>query len=550
VGGRCLGFGNQGFHHEDPLTFALLNGKSAGCAMKRFLQRYYAFIIAAAVLVPHVRLFDFVTDDAYISFRYARNLALHGQLVFNLGERVEGYTNFLWTVVLALGIKLGLGPVVLSRFLGVALGIGTLAVVVRMSLRLADEQRSRWHLVAPLLLASMGAYACWCTGGLETQLFTFLITLAFDRVLGEVTVGKGCASAVAFAFAAMTRPEGVLFFGLVVLFRVLTNLRREHRLLPQKHEFAWAGLFLALFGPYFVWRWHYYSWPFPNTFYVKSSGATGTWKLGTFYLRRFSEDYGVHFLILLALVGRAAKHDDRRRDLRLLAGLVCVAFAAYVVKVGGDFMGLYRFILPVVPLGAAVLAESTRRLYTQLRLRLGTWIPAIAFFMIGAGYVAGSMHTNRQALTHIGADNGIDTPAYLKKYAEERIPPGQWLGKYRRPDDIMSVGGAGVIPYYSEIPSYDVFGLVDATIAHDPRMTVSNRPGHQKWGSDEYILSRKPTLMTHRYCLGSSCPVDNGWIPPGYEWVRATTTGYGKGTSYYSFLKRRDRAFGPFPAMP
>ena len=77
--------------------------------MKRFLRRYYAAIVAAAVLLPHAHLFDFVTDDAFISFRYARNLALHGQLVFNLGERVEGYTNFLWTVILALGIKLEIG---------------------------------------------------------------------------------------------------------------------------------------------------------------------------------------------------------------------------------------------------------------------------------------------------------------------------------------------------------------------------------------------------------------------------------------------------------
>src|ERR1035437_3918387 len=100
--------------------------------MKRSLWRYYAILVATAVLVPHARLFYFVTDDAYISFRYARNLALHGQLVFNLGERVEGYTNFLWTVILALGIKLDVGPVALSRFLGVAFGIATLAVVVRM----------------------------------------------------------------------------------------------------------------------------------------------------------------------------------------------------------------------------------------------------------------------------------------------------------------------------------------------------------------------------------------------------------------------------------
>ncbi len=518
--------------------------------MKRFLGRYYAFIVAATVLVAHARLFDFVADDAFISFRYARNLALSGQLVFNLGERVEGYTNFLWTVVLALGIKLGLGPVALSRFLGVAFGIATLAVVVRMSLRLAGERPSRWHLVAPLLLATMGAYACWCSGGLETQLFTFLVTLGFDLVLTEVARGKGHASAVAFALAAMTRPEGVMFFALASLFRFLTNLRRERRVLPRKFELVWLGLFIGLFAPYFVWRWHYYGWLFPNTFYVKSSGAKGTWKLGVFYLRRFCEDYGVYFLILLAILGRAARDDDRRRDVRLLAALVWLAFAVYVVKVGGDFMGLYRFILPVIPLGAVVLAESVRRIYARLSPSLGAWVPAIALVLVGLGFVAGSAHTSRQALTYVGADNGIDTPAYLKQYAEERIPVGQWLGRYKRPDDLMTVGGAGVIPYYSEIPAYDIFGLVDATIAHDPHMTTSNRPGHEKWGSDQYMLSRKPTLITHRYCIGGSCPVNNGWTPPGYEWVRATTSPPGQKPSYYSFLKRRDRAFGPFPRAP
>src|SRR5512142_2157541 len=233
--------------------------------MRRFLRRYYPLLLATAVLLPHARLFDFVTDDAYISFRYARNLALSGELVFNLGERVEGYTNFLWTVLLALGIKLGIGPVMLSRFLGVAFAIGTLAVVVRMSLRLAGERRSRWNLVAPLMLASMGAFACWCSGGLETQLFTFLVTLGFDLVLGEVTLGRGCASAAAFAFAGMTRPEGALFFALVACFRLVTNLRRERRLLPRQHELCWAGLFAVLFVPYFLWRWRYYGWVFPNT---------------------------------------------------------------------------------------------------------------------------------------------------------------------------------------------------------------------------------------------------------------------------------------------
>jgi hypothetical protein len=513
--------------------------------MLAVLRRYWPVLVATAVLLPHARSFDFVTDDAYISFRYAANLAEHGQLVFNLGERVEGFTNFLWTVLLAAGMKLGQGPVATSRFLGVAFGVGTLALVVRMSLRLSGQRPSAWHLVAPTLLAAMGAFACWCTGGLETQFFTFLSFLGFELLLSEISAQHGFASAAVFALAAMTRPEGVLFFALGGFFRLLTVVGRERRLLPRRNEWAWLVLFAVLFVPYFLWRWRYYGWPFPNTFYVKSSGGAGTLVRGAYYLRRFAEDYGVPFFILLALLGRPDAGDRNRRDFWRLTALVWLVFAAYVVKVGGDFMGLYRFILPVVPFGAVIVQESLRRLTQRLRPVVGRPVLVLAGAALAVAFVAGSLRVSRTARTFIGADNGIDTPAYLKKYAEDRIPIGQWFAKHAHPDDLMTVGGAGVIPYYSGIPAYDVFGLVDAHIAHDPHMSASDRPGHQKWGSDPYMLSRNPTLITHKYCLPGPCAEEHAWTPAGYEWVNAAIPGARPTT--YSFLKRRDRSFGPFP---
>src|SRR4051794_18934740 len=113
------------------------------------LRRYWPVVVAAALLVPHALLFDFVNDDAYISFRYARNLVEHGQLVFNPGERVEGFTNFLWTLLLAGGIKLGLSPVLTSRFLGIAFGVGTLAGLVPPVPRPHPGQPAPRHPVGP-----------------------------------------------------------------------------------------------------------------------------------------------------------------------------------------------------------------------------------------------------------------------------------------------------------------------------------------------------------------------------------------------------------------
>src|SRR4051794_4120524 len=521
------------------------------------VRRYWPVVVAAVLLVPHALLFDFVNDDAYISFRYAKNLAEHGQLVFNLGERVEGFTNFSWTVLLALGIKLGVSPVLASRFLGVAFAVGTLALAMRLSLRLDDERPSPWHAFAPLALAATGAFACWCTGGLETQLFTFLSLLAWDRLLDEVATGRGQASGAAFALAGMTRPEGLLFFGLAGLFRAGRNLVRERRLLPRRNELAWVGLFLAVFGPYFAWRWHYYGWPFPNTFYVKSSGGHGTYELGIYYLRRFGEDYGAFFLVPLTLVGWPPRGDSRRGDLFALSALVFAVFALYVIKVGGDFMGLYRFILPVLPLGALCVQEAVRALSGRLARTVPWPVLAAAGLGMAAAFAGASWQVSRRAAAaDPPSDNGIDSPGYLKRYADERVPIGLWLGRYAQADDLASVGGAGVIPYYSGLRAFDTFGLVDATIAHDPSMTNSNRPGHQKWVAPWYLFQRRPTLITHEYCLGthqdclSRCVRDPGyWRANGYEWVIAEIPPPTPAPEY-CFLKRLDRSFGPFSASP
>jgi arabinofuranosyltransferase len=505
-------------------------------AMLAILRRYWPVLVATAVLVPHALLFDFVNDDAYISFRYAQNLAQHGELVFNLGERVEGYTNFLWTVLLAGGILVGASPVMVSRFLGVMFGVATLAVAVRLSLRVSGERPSRWHLVAPVGLAATGAFACWCTGGLETQLFTFLVFLGFERLLAELEEREGFASAACFALAAMTRPEGVLLFAVAALFRVISNFHRYRRIKPRQHELLWLLLFVLIFGPYFLWRGLYYGWLFPNTFYVKSSASGfATWQLGLYYLRRFAEDYGLALLAPIAVLGWPARGDRRRRNLFAVTALVWAVFALYVVQVGGDFMGLYRFILPVLPLGAVVLQEALRGLFDRLAPLVGWPVLGVAGVALASGFLLGSAKVSRTAATVVAAENGIDTPAYLKQYALDRIPVGIWFRRHARPDDLMTVGGAGVIPYYAGIPAFDVFGLVDENIAHDPTMTVSNRPGHQKWGSDPYMLSRRPTLITHKYCLGGPCP-EESWAYPGYRWERIQFPGLRPG--YYSFMRR------------
>jgi hypothetical protein len=529
---------------------------------------------AAAALVAHSLVWNFVTDDAFISFVYARNLAEHGQLVFNLGERVEGYTNFLWTVILAGLYKLGLAQEITSRVLGTAFAVGTMIVCAVASRRLratdatagattdatagatdgATDGWSAWDAVPALILAGVPGYACWSSGGLETQLFAFLITLGVTLFVREELDGRiGRGAAVAFGLAALTRPEGLLFFALVQLARAARRLIVERRLLPTREAWRALAIFALLVGPHLLWRRWYYGWWVPNTFYIKASAGKAAWAQGGYYLTRVVEQFHL-WVVPLIVVAALARGAARARGLRLVLGLwlfLTTIFAIYVASVGGDFMGLFRFVMPVIPLTALVTALSLRRaLGGAARPH-----PAVAVAVVALALAGHAWHAVRvdRASLRIGADRGIDTPGFLRWYTADRAAIGKWFGQYAQPDDYAAVGGAGAQVYYSRIRSLDCFGLSDEYIAHQVP-PVSARPGHQKYAPLEYQLSRRPTIITSSYYRIAGAPYQpspaeaEDWRRKGYRYVSAQIPGLS--SPWYSFLLRTDRRLGPFAPEP
>ena len=491
--------------------------------------------IAGAILVAHSLVWNFVTDDAFISFVYSRNLARHGELVFNLGERVEGYTNFLWTVLLAGFLKVGLAPEIMSRVLGTYAAVSTLLVCAIFSKwARQDTQGSAWDALPALLLAGVPGFACWSSGGLETQLFTLLVTTGMALYLRDHLAdrpGPSPVSAVAFGFAALTRPEGLLFFALTALHRGLVMWRKRY--LPSVAELKWVGVFLLFAVPHLVWRHWYYGWWLPNTFYIKSSGIGGTWQQGGYYLMQVALQFHLWVVPLVAGAGLLA--------LTAFGALVIGVFCLYVASVGGDFMGLFRFFMPVLPLLAMLAAMGLRLLLEGRgrRVSLAVVVPLLA------GHAVHAYVVDQRSLV-IGADRGIDTPGFLRWYTADRAAIGKWFAQYAQPDDYASVGGAGAQVYYSGIRSLDCFGLSDAHIAHEVR-AMSSRPGHQKYAPIEYELSKHPTIITSAfYRLGKYEPPPSEaamWRARGYHYVNVQVPGLSSG--WYAFLLRNDRHLGP-----
>jgi arabinofuranosyltransferase len=145
----------------------------------------FLFLVLVAIFLQ-AHYFGFMLDDPYISFRYAHNLINGHGLEFNVGERVEGYTNFLWTILLAGLMGLGGDPVLASKVLGMALSCGTLILVFLLHRKVMGESDNRFR---PLLSVGLVATSCyfnlWTVGGLETPLYTVLLLAALWSFLHE-----------------------------------------------------------------------------------------------------------------------------------------------------------------------------------------------------------------------------------------------------------------------------------------------------------------------------------------------------------------------------
>jgi arabinofuranosyltransferase len=501
--------------------------------------RTAVLVAIGAALVAHSLWFNFVCDDAFITFVYSRNLAEHGQLVFNLGDRVEGYTNFLWAVILAVVQKIGVGPETSSRVLGTGCAVVTLFIVARLTEKLRRTALA-WDFVAPALLAASSGYACWSSGGLETQLFTCLALLGLYGYVAE----SWALSGVAFALAAMTRPEGLLILAVCGVHRVIAQAARGRFI--GRGELVWAGSFLLLFAPYFAWRWWYYGWPFPNTAYVKAGGkpprgyALKMFHQGLFYAWQWATQSKALYAAPLAILGII-----RRPRFGSLAALLIVVYLAYAISVGGDFMGLHRFVMPLFVLVAILTALGLEQ--------LADWLPRDRYIAVGAA----ALITMSFALTQVAlsrqamiprADKGIDRPGYLKLYAHDRELIGRALAPHMRPDDFSIVGGAGVQPYFARMRAIDVFGLVSEDVAHNEPPS-NPRPGHQKWAKPDRLLKYKPSFIFHCYDLHNAptnahlCGDEALFARAGYVRQTIHVPGMKERGEYYTFLRRKDRAW-------
>jgi hypothetical protein len=516
---------------------------------------FWAGVICVAALAA-LNFFYFaghrvLADDAFINFRYADNfLAGHGFNWNRDGERVEGYTSFLYLLVITLLRAAGAEPVkatvVLNGLLFVALTLAVVPTGVR-----AAGGKTPAALFAPAVVATGHPLVYLARSGMEATLAALLLVLAIECTLRAPRdrAGRALAAGTLFGCAALARPEVALLVAGVLVWSAARNRREGVGLIGRRELLVAAGALLLIGAQLAVRRAYYGDW-LPNTYYAKVGGPVPArllrglegslsllataWGavlqagLALWVLRRPAPEgvllglctalSALNLLVVGAddwkilwhaalfdisaalLVGQAFSRELGR------AGLPPTTYArsvaAGIVVLGMTAIWLFTRIWP--PSGAPEFRLSATLAGPVLMVSVAYWVwsrrPSPRRSPVGAERRGPRLGVARSLLAAISLLAPLSVPAVERWMA---YPPprsaefplvGQALAGVVRPGDSLAVGAAGAIPYYSRLTTYDTLGLNDRHIARQPMPQRHIAFGHNR-GDGPYILSRRPTYL-------------------------------------------------------
>ena len=442
----------------------------------RRLARVFPLLLIGAAVV-HAAGLSWICDDAFITFRYAENAVAGEGLVFNAGERVEGYTNPLWTVMVTAGMALGAEPVALVHTLGVGFFAATLMLL------LAAGRIFGSHGVAPV--AAVGLACHWhsktfATCGLETSMFSFLVTALLVATL-VARRARGFAVAGLLGTATMlTRMDGALLYGVAGVY-TLWYARRQRSWRPWIAMLAPA---LLLYLPYFLWRWSYYGSFVPNLFYAKSVGE-GYLEQGVYYVAKYFECYWVLLLALVAVLVLALRRSCWQPAFVLIGAFVGI-YCLFVAWVGGDFM-FTRFLLPITPVLFLAL-QFTVVAHRRLRLHAAWCAAGVGAATLLMLYPAELQQRGERPLGFVE-----ERAVYTEQVVEESRNYGRCLGALTRGVDtrVGIFGGQAMVAFEAKWPVVIecATGLTDPVIARQP-LETRGLVGHEKPAPLDYLAER------------------------------------------------------------
>ena len=441
-------------------------------------RRILLLLAILAFLWTALRSWGYLIDDTFITLRFARNLIEGSGLVFNPGERVEGYTSFALVLLSAPLLALGIDPVLGLGILSGAAAVWTLLLTARLERELVGAEAARPALSALLCSrpapSRTGRCARWRRCSSRRSCWPPCRSRCARRARALARIGlrlrPALADAARGAVPLRRLHGGARAGGALAAAATGAHLRRHLANAARRARGGGDALRLAVALLRRA----------PSQYVLRQGdGRRGQLATGLRYLREFSLAFPLFAASLafpLALLSRPLRARFAEPAFALAIYATLAAYVLYVVAVGADFMPYFRFFVPVLPL-CAVLAAGLLRCIP----RPAHGPVVLALFALQAAAGLATEQPYRAFVAHRTAQVGERVGAWLR----ERLAPGRL--------DRRQHGGQPAVRV--EAPTIDMLGLTDAQIAHRPIYIVSEGwAGHRRgWG--EYVLRRRPRVI-------------------------------------------------------
>ena len=489
---------------------------------RRWLVGLILLACTAAMVGLAVVLDVDLIDDSYIFLRYAYNLAEGRGAVFNVGERSEGFSSPLWTLLLGVVGATGLDLEQVAYSLGLVCGAGMIALLLLAVHRETDRGDIRALAVLGLGLASSPAMVFWSASGMDAALFILLVTASLlsilnDRRSGEASAscsvaihprrhrevdvghvpvstsghprglnpaarrirtksvlrGLSVRSAVLLTLATFARPEGVLLAGYAGAFFLYE--RRSIRVL-------W-GFALAVTAM-FVARYAYYGAWLPNTYYAKVTFILWRrWMDGVAYVLPALMDHALLVVVTITVLVVAWRRQTQDKRPMLFLGGWVVLWSGYVLHVGGDNFALFRFLLPVVPALFLLLGWNWSSICSGLTPRVRTACLCGLALALGVSNVVTYANESESYYGDV-------------RLARSWKKVGRWLDRTTPSDTVIAAVTPGALGYFGRRSTVDMLGLTDRTVSLEGRVYAKAAHGHARYHTD-YIFQRDPDIILY-----------------------------------------------------
>lgn len=456
-------------------------------------RRETAVVVALLILLfvgQAAYLWAFSIDDVGISWRYASHLADGHGLTWNLeGPPVEGYSNFLWVVLLAVPGWLGFEIETSAKVIGLEFALATLILFTLILRRLFWTSRFWWAPAA--IVAVMPEWIAWSVSGLEIAMFGFFALLAIHAIIPGVA-GRTWRLSVTMAGLTLTHPEGFVLGGVILAAYALlggSGLKARWRMIGA----PLAALVLTL-SALVGFRLLYFGYPLPNTVYAKFSSALPSLD----HVGRWALFVAPFLLMALAVLRRIVSPVQR-----LVIGTALVAVAAHslaILPVNPVMNHLHRYHVALLPFWALALPVALAWLWARRKLA------AAVVIVVLAGWAAQGWPTAR---------HWADAAAYRHKVQRCVVAALAELPNH----PTVAMFDAGLIPYWSDLPTIDAGGLCDVDIARStsPQAEIMKRaPAVYVTSVDSMTLGfERPLLGADKwmYQTGNFARVYRLWRP-------------------------------------